>query len=69
MLNQVKPVKFEDIPDGSYFCPFNEWKAHDMRVYQKTMEDGGEHNAVCNRFDSVGLKFNPNELVVVLIKE
>lgn len=66
MLKQTQPIKFADLPDGSYFCPQNEWDTPSRRIYQKTMEDGGEHNAVYSSFNSVGFTLNPNEPVILI---
>lgn len=68
ITENVEPVPFSELPDGAWFCPVSLWAYGSKRAFQKTLEDGGEHNAVYTSFTETSFKFKDDDLVMRLNK-
>lgn len=64
-----KFIEFQDIPDGAYFIQAHAWAYGSTRVYQKTLEDGGPHNAVLKDDSSKGILIYRKALVIEIKPE
>lgn len=63
-LSAVKPVKFGEIPDGSYFFLAQTYAYGSRTVFQKVMEDSNDYNAVIAGNDT-GVTIPINRLVLL----
>lgn len=60
----VEPVPFSELPDGALFY-YAETYAYGSRIkFQKTLEDGGEHNAVHVVNTNLGVNVPDNRMVI-----
>lgn len=59
-----KPVKFSEIPDGSYFYLAQTYAYGGRTVFQKVMEDSSDYNAVYAE-DGTGVAIPTDRLVLI----
>ena len=57
-------IEFQDITDGAYFMLAIAWAYGSKKIYQKTLEDGGPHNAVLKDDSNKGILVYPKALVI-----
>jgi len=64
--NPVSPQieRFSDLPDGTEFYVAQTYAYGGRKLYQKTMEDGGNHNAVEVDNTNIGLRVTGLQLVI-----
>lgn len=56
--------RFSDLPDGTEFYDAMTYGYSNRKLYQKTMEDGGDHSAVEVGNTSIGVRVNGFQLVI-----
>lgn len=64
--NPVSPrvERFSDLPDGTEFYIAQTYAYGGRKLYQKTMEDGGNHNAVEVGNTNIGVRVTGLQLVI-----
>ena len=63
--NPVSPQieRFSDLPDGTIFYLAQTYAYGGRQALIKTLEDGGEHNAVYAIYGGIGIHINDDRLV------
>lgn len=56
--------RFKDLPDGTEFYLAQTYAYGGRKLYQKTMEDSGNHNAVEVGNTNIGVRVNNLQLVI-----
>ena len=56
--------RFSDLPDGTEFYVAQTYAYGGRKLYQKTMEDGGDHNAVEVGNTNIGMRVTGLQLVI-----
>lgn len=64
--NPVSPQieRFKDLPDGTEFYVAQTYAYGGRKLYQKTIEDGGDHNAVEVGNTNIGVRVTGLQLVI-----
>lgn len=65
---RCRAVAFSMLKDGQYFIPTELYVYGSMKVFQKTMEDGGNHNAVVANNTNQTIKFNMTDWCIPVNK-
>ena len=56
--------RFSDLPDGAIFYLAQTYAYGGRQALIKTLEDGGEHNAVYAVYGGIGIHINDDRLVI-----